>query len=256
MQSVILDEVRVDRGRLGDTYQPTLAVKYSLTNVAGETTGAQKNGATITIAPTGGTGSKLLVTLKTVAVDESGTETTTTNSLNGATYTTLKSLVDAINAIAGFTAYVLHAPHSLSTNSDDFIALSETAIRCDGKPLECLYRDVSETITDVTGNASRKCLYFRVGNPEPQDTGRMRLIGLNGTSTGVTSGTVKVFRDAYSQGGTAEELLSFAQVAAETAYVNHTIREAVTYRGPLLVEVSSTDLSAGDIKVRTCQAEW
>jgi hypothetical protein len=210
---------------------------------------AQKAGATIAVNPTGGTGSKLLITVVVKTADEDGAETTSTTSINGAAYTTLKDVIDKLNTIEGITAYALHAPHSLTTDSNDFIALSTTDIRTDGLPTECLYRDVSEAIGGV------KYAWMRIGNPEPRDSGRIRLLGINGTNTGVTTGTLKLFRDDYSQAA-AEELLSYALVAAETAYVSDNIEQALVYRGPLLVQVASSDLTASDIKVRHAQPEW
>lgn len=242
----ILDEVRVDRMQFGDAQQPCLAIAYSLAPVAGELPTSQVDKVTVTISPTGGTGSKLVLTLKRYLVDETGaTLSTTTNTFNGATYTTLKKLIAAINAISGFTAWALHCPHAKSTNSDDFITLAETEIRTDGQPIECLYRDASEDLY----------VYARVGNPTARDSGRMRLLKICGTQTGVTAGTMKVSRDDYDEGNVP--LLSFPSVTVtESSHLDHDVLKAATYRGPLLVELYASDLSVSDTKILTMQAEY
>ena len=246
MNRSILEEVRVDRMQFGDAQQPCLAIAYSLAGVAGEDPTSQVDKVTVTIAPTGGTGSKLLISLKVYRVTETGaTLSTTTTSINGATYTTLKSIIAKINSVAGFTAWALHCPHAKSTDSDDFITLAETEVRVDGQPLECLYRDASEDLY----------VYARIGNPTARDSGRMRLLGINGTQTGVTVGTMKVSRDDYDEGNVP--LLSFPSVTAtESSHLDHDMLKAATYRGPLLVELYASDLSVSDTKIRTMQAEY
>lgn len=233
---------------LSDTTMPTLAVAFSGAPVAGEADSmetSQVRGATITIVPTGGTGSKLLITLAVQKVTSAGVATTdSTTSINGATYTTLKSVIDAINAVSGFTAWALHAPHSQSTDSDDYIALAETYLHPDGKPVECLYRDVSEDKTN----------YLRVGWPTERDSGFMRVINLSGTTTGNTNGTVKLYRDVY--GGTLTQLRSFTQQTAETAYIDHDIVKGGTYEGPLLVAVASDNLTATSLRLMVAPAEF
>lgn len=249
-QHSVLNEVRTDRGTLADTTMPILAIAYSLKPVKGETLSVQNAGATITISPTGGTGSKLLVTITKYVRTSAGVETSSASTLNGATYTTLKLLIDALNAIEGIKAWALHAPHGLSTDSDNFIALAETDIPTNGDPLETMYRDISEADGD-----SNKPLYIRIGNPEARDSGRMKLLSIKGTLTGVTSGGIKLYRDAY--GETEEELLSFAAgtTAVLTSHLDHNQEQASVYRGPLLLKVYSTDATAADYAVRTINAE-
>ena len=229
---------------LADTTMPTLAIRYSLAPRAGELPTAQPMKATLTIAPTGGTGSKLRVTVKQYVSTSAGVVSVgTTTNLDGATYTTMSSLLDALNAIAGITAWVLHAPHSYSTDSDDFIALSETDIPCDGHYLETLYRDASEVHT----------AYLRFGNPQTWDKGNLLVKRIYGTSTGNTNGTVKLLRDEY--GKDQVELLKFTQATALTQYVADDMQDAQVYRGPLLLAIASDDLSAADFNVQAVQAE-
>lgn len=228
---------------LSDTTMPTLAIRYSLAHIAGELPTAQPCKATITIAPTGGTGSKLRVTIKRYVNDTNGDATVSvTTNLDGATYTTLKDLVDALNDIPGITAWVLHAPFNYSTNSDDFIAVSETDIRTDGRYLETLYRDASEVTT----------AYLRIGNPQVWDKGRLTIKRIYGTSTGNTNGTVKLIRDEY--GKDQVELQKWTQATTLTDYVNHNTDEAQDYQCPLLLAISSDNLSAVDFNVVATQA--
>lgn len=241
----IVNAARTNRlAALSDTEMPTLAIRYSLAPQAGELPTAQHMKATVTIAPTGGTGSKLRVTIKQYVSTSAGVVSVgTTTNLDGATYTTLKDLVDALNAIDGITAWVLHAPHSYSTNSDDFIALSETDIRTDGKYLETLYRDASEVAT----------AYMRIGNPQAWDKGRLLIKRIYGTSTGNTNGTVKLLRDEY--GKDQVELLKFTQQTALTQYVADDMQDAQPYEGPLLLAIASDNLSACDFTVQSVQQE-
>lgn len=244
----LVDEVVPYRMQMADDQMPTLAIAFALNQIAGELPTAQIDGATVEIDPDGGTGSKLLIILRRNRVDQNGDALSAlTTSINGATYTTLKDQIDAINAVDGFTAWAMHAPHDLSTDSDDFMEMAETEVRCDGKPLECLYRDVSE--------GSTKYCYMRVGMPTERDSGRMRVVRLEGTSTGVTAPTLKLYADAYS-GDAPTELRGFTRAAALTAYIDSDKMKADVYRGPLLLEAGGTNLTAADYKLSVMTAEW
>jgi hypothetical protein len=228
---------------LADTTMPTLAIRYSLAHRAGELPTAQPCKATITISATGGSGSKLRVTIKEYVNDTNGDATVaTTTNLDGATYTTLKALVDALNAIAGITAWVLHAPFNYSTDSNDFIALSETDLRTDGRYLETLYRDASEVAT----------AYLRIGNPQVWDKGRLTIKRIYGTCTGDTNGTVKLIRDEY--GKDQVELQKFTLDEPLTDYVNHKDNEAQDYQCPLLLAIAADNLTVVDFNVVAIQA--
>jgi len=243
--NAVLNESRIYRlSALSDTAMPTLAVRYSMAPRAGELPSALPSRATITISATGGTGSKLLITVKQYVRDTAGTETVgTTTSINGAAYTTLSAIVDALNAIPGIVAWVLHAPHSYSTDSNDFIALAETDIRADGRYLETLYRDASEVHT----------AYLRIGNPQVWDKGRLLIKRIFGSATGVTNGTVKLVSDEYGKDQVVH--LNITQVAALTQYLADNIEQAQPYKCPLLLIVASDDLSAADYSVQAVQAE-
>jgi len=254
---------------LGDTNMPCLGINYSLKPQVAESAKIRLSKATLTIAPTGAAGSKVLLTVAINRYDENGDALAdVTYAISGAaakvawagtspTFTasalTLKDAIDLLNEIGGIQAFALHAPHSASLNSGYFIALSETDIPSQpAKYLECLYRDVSDYVI----NTNRKCAFLRLGLPEARDAGSMRLIGLNGTATGVTSGRVLIYKDdirdfsdEYSatyatEIGRKQVYLDKVLVDTETEYIDKDILNANTIQGPIILEVSSTDLSA------------
>lgn len=237
----VQDEVRSVRFQFGDAQQPCLAITYSLKPKAAEVRPTSQNvGATIAISATGGTGSKLLITLVEHKVDQSGTATTdTTTSINGATYTTLKAVIDYINTLGNFKAWALNCPLNKSTNSDDFIDLSATYIPCDtGKPLECLYRDADQDLY----------VYQRVGIPEARDEGWIRGLRLWGTVTGATAGTVKIYRDSildYKASPVALLQKTLTNTTL-TEYLDLDKLKADDYQGPIIIEVYASNLSAAD----------
>jgi len=247
----VIDEVKTSQmASMSDTAQPCLAIAFSNSGLAGETYELATDGATVTIDANGGTSSELLITLKIEKIDSTGTAATDVSvAINGATYDTLAKIVNYINSLGtGWKAWALHAPHNLDTGTDDFIDLAETAVRMDGKPLNCLNRDVSEVALD-----SDTANWLRIGNPEERDSGRMKLLVVRGTCTGVTNGTLNIFRDV--SGGTKTLLESVVLAAAETRYVDETVLNASVYQGPLLIEARSDDLTATNITVRTQQVE-
>jgi len=137
------------------------------------------------------------------------------------------------------TAWALHAPHFLSLAADTFQDLAATEVPNQRFHLEVLYRTVSSGSTG----------YMRVGIPEERDNGHLRATSLRGTCTGVTSGTVKVYRDAYSQNLAStdvEPVLQKTLVAAETEYINKDKLDAFDYEGPVIVEIAASNLSAFD----------
>lgn len=251
----IVNEIRVDRIQLSDTTQPLLAIRYNRASVAGDLPTEQVRNVTIAIDPTGGGSSKLRVVITKQVVDENGDAGTdltyTYDGVTGGSGTvtavtaTLAALVEELNKIPGITAWALNALGSYSLATDDFITVAATDI----PPtfMQTLYKDASEIYTSAV----------RIGIPEVRDSGRMKILGVAGTLTGATSGTVKVYRDDPDRTGDPVELFSFAMVnSTETAYMDYNILEAPTVQGPIVVVLSSNDLTACDIKVRTVQAEW
>jgi len=251
----VVNEIRCDRLTIADTTMPLLGIRYSRVPVAGEDITEQVRNCTIAIDKTGGGSSKLRVTITKQVVDQNGDAgTDLTYIFDGVTggsgtvtavTATLAALVKQLNAIPGITAWALNGLGTYSLATDDFIDVSATDIPATF--LNTLHRDVSEVYATA----------IRIGIPEPRDSGRMKLLGVAGTLTGATSGTVKVYRDDPDNPDGAEELFSFAMVnTTETKYIDYNILEAPVVRGPIVVVLSSNDLSACDIKVRTVQAEW
>jgi len=234
-----------------------LQIKYSHTPIASELPTVQYTKCTLTIDNDGGGGSNTLrVAIKRTYVDNDGSNATvTTYNYDGVTgnspttvTATLGALITALNLIPGISARRLHAAADYPLTTNDFVDLTETDIREDY--MNVLYRDVSEVYY----------MAMRIGIPEACDSGRMKLLGIAGVINGATAGTVTVSRDPDDTDATDETvLLQFTAVEDTlTAYVNDDMNDAATYRGPLLIEVSSSDLTASTtyLVVRTVQAEY
>lgn len=237
---------------IADTAMPSLAIAWSGGTQAAEADSpeSQTLGATVAI-DANGSSSKLLITLAVQKVTSAGVATTdSSTTIAGATYTTLGAVIDAINDVAGFHAWALHAPHNMSTDSDNFIDLTETYLRADGVATECLYRDADQFLDGDANYAN----YLRVGWPDVRGTGNMRVLGLSGTSTGNTNGKVTLYRDV--KGGSLTKLQEWTQATTETEYIDHNIVEAITYEGPLLVGIASDNLTANDLILRVAPAEY
>jgi hypothetical protein len=163
---------------------------------------------------------------------------------------TIKDVIDLINQLPGFKCWALHVPHSKSVNSDDFIALAETSVKSnvgvDGRS-EVLYRDVSEDAV----------AYMRVSLPEERDANAFDLMQIRGKATGVTNGTLRLLRDNYAEYGDGsvegEVYVEAVLAAAQTEYVDATKENAQTIRGPVLLEVTSDDLTVANYKVGIVQ---
>jgi hypothetical protein len=242
-KSSVLGEVRTAVIRATDANQPMLGIRW--TN-KGKDAEDPLYKATITIAPTGGTGSKLRVTLKQYEQSPSTGAVTvrTTSNFDGATYTTLGSLITAINAIEGFKAYRLNAAADYSLDSDDFIALAETAIR----PLvlqSVLYRDASE----FSGAAANWAV--RIGVPEAFDGGRIKLLYVKGLVNSTTDCTIRISTDP-SETDATQEVLRFTRAVpdnAQTDLYDFNLNPPVI-KGPVLVELVSTGgITAGEAEL-------
>jgi len=259
MNMSVINEVRVDRC---NAVGAILAVKYStgqMTALTSPATADNDNYHRISADANGSGGSKLIVFLNigktstdytqylfsayaTGVSDPAGVDASPTHYQ----CSTLQDLVDKLNDITGVSAYVLHAPTNLSLDAATFNDVSSTDLQ---------NNRYSEVLTEALASVYRA--YRRIGNPTVRDSGRLRLLGIAGTSTGNTTGTVKVYRDDEAAAATGPvELMSFTQQTAQTAYVSDNMDNCATYRGPLLLEVASSDLSAVDIAVRTVQAKW
>lgn len=246
------NEQRPNRLTRGNTVMPCLAISNSLTPKRGssrETSEIQNNGMTVAIDANGGGSSQFRLTLVQLRNDSSGNATTSvTYRFDGAsggsgTVTavcpTLHELIRQLNLIAGVNAWALHAPHYMPLAADTFQDLSATKLGNRGNHSSILYRTV----------ASGTPGYLRIGNPEELDNGHIRFMSLRGTCTGVTAGTMRIFRDAFTDNiasGSEVVLLQKTLVGAETAYVDKDKSDALDYRGPIIVEVNSSNLTAFD----------
>lgn len=229
---------------LADDEHPMLALQYSHAHVAGEDPTEQVGRATVTIAPTGGGSSTVLLTVTVSNKDEDGTALSDTSyEFDSADYTTLGDLVDAINDTAvNVTAWAVDAPFDAPIDSDNFVALSATDISVQ-KPTYCLYRDVSHFVDDDSDYVA----WMRLGHPSVRDAGHIRLVWVAGTCTGATNGVVSIFRDKKGVG--REEISRYTLAEAETRYINLDKLSAFTVQGPIVIEARSDDLTACRIVV-------
>jgi len=268
--------------KFGDALSPTLALNYSLGQADDESAKIRFGDATVIIDANGGADDNFaLITITLERWDENGDALADiTYALSGvaaagkvawagsdgAGWTgkaaTLKEAIDMLEEIPGLQAFTLHAPHSMSLGSDNFIDLAETDIETQpGDYTECLYRDISEFKVD-----SDLVAYMRFGLPELRDAGSMRLVGLNGTMTGHTNGTVRIYQDDLRKYGDeynatyATEIankqlfLDETAVAAETNYLDKDISNAGTIQGPIILEVKSDDITVIAMTLRLIQA--
>jgi len=254
MNKAVIEEVRPNRVTMADDAMPLMAIKFRM----GESKDPETPNSwhSLTMDADGSDSSQLLVTLKVGKANAAG------DDLDDATATTYKwsgdgagadetaaanlgALIAALSAIDGIEVYRLNAPADLSLATDDFIDLAETEIPTHF--INVLYQDVSEI----------HAVSMRIGIPEVRDSGRMKLLGVAGTCTGNTNGTVKISRDPNDESADdEEELRQFTLQTAQTAYINDDMNDAAVYRGPILVEVASDDLSALDMVVRTVLADY
>ncbi len=222
-----------------------LRISYSTASRPGEVMTVQKYGATITIDADGGTSSELLITLKEKRNDQNGAALAdVTHTINGNAYDTLQEVVDAINAIEGFTAWVLHAPTSHDTGSSAFLDLAETRIPEPPMYLECLKRSV----------ATSNPVYLRIGEPTERDAGFVKVVSCITSVTSATGGNIKIERDnGVDTAVTLDE--EAVSATAKTAYLDAELEDAPTYYGPLLVTFSATSLAGGTLTVRHQSAQ-
>ena len=255
----VIDEVRIDKIALSDTTQPLLEIKYTVPMAAGEFPTSQPGRCSYAIDNNGGGGSLFRMTVTVANTDQTGTAAASTSyvydgaaSGSGtvtAVTATLGELVDELAQIPGIEVYRRNAPADYSLATNDFVDVTTADIG--SIPQDILFKDASEIFTSAV----------RIGIPEPQDRGRIKLLGISGTCTGATAGTLKVYVDpSETSADDAEEALSFVLSTTEKEYLNggdgYTVDSAPVFRGPLLVVATSNDLTAANIIVRTAQAEW
>lgn len=258
-----LNQVRTKRLQRSTSAMPCLNLSYSLANNRSNTAEwptSQKDGLTVAIDADGGGASQFRMTITDQRVDQTGTATTdNTYVFDGAaagsgTVTavcaTLYDLIKAINAnIPQCKAWAGDAPHFLSLADDGFEDLASTEVPSNGyNKLQCLYR------TPASGDPG----YMRVGIPEVRDNGHIRIQSLRGFCTGNTNGTVKIYRDAYEDNLGSSDVVPLHQstlATAETEIINKDISDALTYKGPIIVEINSGNLTAYDYVIGYMQGD-
>jgi len=217
-----------------------MRISYSKAPRPAEVMTLQKTGATIAIDANGGTSSELLITLVETTKDENGTAAASvTNTINGNTYDTIAKVVDQINTLEGYTAWVTDAPFSHDTGTDAFVDLAATAIPEAPSYLDCLKRSV----------ATANPVYKRLGQPTERDNGYIKLIS---AITSITSGTAGNIEVGVDNGTDAYQILDSeaATATVKTAYLDAELMDAPTYQGALLFTYSATSLSGAVLTIR------
>lgn len=162
---------------------------------------------------------------------------------------TLKDVMDLFNKLDGITCEVLDAPYSYSFNSTTaFSDVSETTIPSGVGPdtrLETLFGNLSNV----------KKSFMRIGLPEKFDYGPFQLVEIQARATGVTNGTLKLYEDNYLNfGDDIKYMLQETLLSAQTSYLGYDVLTAPCYKGSVIVEVISDDLSALDLYIHRIQA--
>jgi hypothetical protein len=238
-------------GTTTDDQLPILQVRY----IGADST------HTILIQPTGGTSSKLKVTLTDITTGASAFDG------GGATYTTLQALVDGINAVAGWEARRSHGPADYPLGTDDFIALSATAVPRTW--YSCLYRDSSEIEGVDPGGYTCRIGYPDFGRFIPEgggagkvfggNKGRIEICGITGFITGATTAPYLVIsQDAGSTAASEVKLVTFTESAHDDStpqsFLSRDPGNGLVFQGPLLLEARS--VTASNPTVVDLQINW
>lgn len=254
---------------LADDTQPCLALQWVQMPVRGEKQDVQRHDATITIDADGSAASKLLISIAVKRTDFAGDDLadltyvisvadaksgwTSTTASGTASAATFADVADLISELPGFNAWVLNAPLAASVDSDDFIDLATTSITSGtgpGEIMSVLYRDVSEYVDANTD----KVMWKRIGLPEVRDRNALRLLRVEGVATGATNGVVTVYQDTKN-GKQVYLHKVMGDTTVFTSYLDRTIENADTVRGPLILEVRSDDITAASFFVGIMQAQ-
>jgi len=212
---------------MSDTTQPMIQVRY-IGDDDTHTIALDNNG--------GGSTDALLVTI----TDDSGA---TTFDVDGAdeTAATIQAVVDGINALTDWEARRYNAPSDYTTDSNDFIDIAATDVP--RTFTNYLYRDADQVFVSAV----------RLSNPETGDLGDIELALIQGNATyGSGVATITVSTDPGPSA--SEESLVYSKLAAATT-VESDIFDGLTsgaplrVKGPVLVEMTSTAVSACDFRV-------
>ena len=246
-----------------DTAMPVLALAFDgIAATQGDLVTDQVSGASITYAKTA---KELTISIKSrdfAGDDAADVDWTITGgaakvawSGRAATALSLKDWVDLLNEIPGISAHALHAPYAMSVNNTNILAMAETPIGQGAMPggyTECMYRDVSA----FTEANSDKVCWMRVGLPEARDGNAFDLVDIMGSSAGVTNGLLKVYRDNLEDYGEDEHVYAYETLAASSdGYLGTNKLEAMTVRGPVIVEARSDNMTAANLFVHIKQAQ-
>lgn len=216
----------------------TLALQWSPTPQAGEKATEQVVGATYQIANAAGAGNNLRLILKKKIKNEKGEDQSDeTTNIDGNVVGTLKGLIDAINAVDGFTAWALHAPHDHSVDSSDFINVAETALPRGGFK-------VTETLKRTVATANK--VWLRAGLPTERDAERLDILRLQTKVTNATGAAGKLYRDRYGE----DKVELRGDIAPGTSWTDHYDLDSSkpeTVRGPILVEAGATNSTGLEI---------
>jgi len=190
---------------------------------------------------------------------------------------TLKDVIDLINEddaggtsgklLSGFKAWIMDAPYDFPINAASaLVNMSETYIAYPGTTREytkALQRDLSLHVIDTDDYVR----YARLGFPESRDRGLFKFVDMFGTVAGVTTGTIKVYRDdvedfvaptgTYATDIANHEVLF--QIAESSLSANRGTTPGVpagkatvaeTWRGPCIVEIKGNEtIAAVDVRI-------
>jgi hypothetical protein len=255
---------------LGDANLPCLALQWAPQPVRGDKQTVQRYRATVAIDADGaGTAPTITLAIKrrnfigtdladltyVISGAAAKSDWSDVSASDTASAAVLKDLIDLINEIEGFKAWALHAPHNMSLNSTNFIDLAATDIAAGSGPedySQVVYRDVS----GFAINTNEQVLWARIGLPEARDKNAFWLDLLQGEQTGATSGVVRLYRDDYLEYGEDPEVYVNKTAVATTLtdYVDYTVEDAPLLRGPCILEVTGSDLTAATFRAHIRQA--
>jgi hypothetical protein len=246
--------------RILGTDAAALAISYDPRPVAGELPTVRLTNATIAISADGGAGADTRITLVRNRKDNDGNSLSPLTTVIDATAggasdfvcATLKSLIDTINGIAGFKCWALNAPFDLSllvgVNMFAVVAATQipSAVQGSAGALQTLLRTTDGVAGHtIEGVAAKYASFLRIGEPEVRDNGVMKIMSLL-LAMPIADGLIRVYRDRADEfGETKDVYFQFVPaVATQVAYLDDNKMEAASYRGPIVVEVSSTDALA------------
>lgn len=262
-----------------------LGISFNQETIPGGTPAVQATNGTVQVTGSGSANTATIV-LRVENKDGSGTAGSDVTftitvaaakvgwSAGAASAYTIKDVIDLINEddaggtngkfLQCFKAWIKDARYDLPVNAAGmFASEAEKAILPPGGTAGYTYfltRDL-----DVDTVDSDLVRYMRIGLPEARDRGLFKCIDMFGTITGTTNGTIKVYRDdiedfvaptgTYATDMANHDLLfqlaaaSLSANAGTTAGMPLDLERAAVWRGPVVVEVKSDDVTNVDMRV-------